>query len=214
MDSEHHLNGLSENAVDVSVKKATSKFFVSMLHEPRKPFKHRIRLSRVSAALLLQRRKLLFVEVHFSKASTAALPQRRISLFFYLSLMYTKCQKGVCQKKCWFGACKKSMFFNDLESPRNSPIVWARVELEKIEKKSQKWYFFQNPELNDHSSWNRPFSQNHKGILQFWSLKRSSAKGGPFAHFHRFRHNSMPRCHSSCGKRFVKNVPKHGLLFS
>ena len=83
MDSEHHLNGLSENAVDVSVKKATSKFFVSMLHEPRKPFKHRIRLSRVSAALLLQRRKLLFVEVHFSKASTATLHQRRISVCFH-----------------------------------------------------------------------------------------------------------------------------------
>ena len=79
-------------------------------------------------------------------------------------------------------------------------------------KKSQKRYFFPNPELNDHLSGKKPFSQNHKGILQFWSLKRSSAKGVPFAHFHRFRHNSTARCYSSCGKRFQKKAPKHGLV--
>ena len=56
--------------------------FVSMLHQPRKPFNRRRRIWRASMAVLLQRQKLLLVEVHFSKASTATLHQRRISIFF------------------------------------------------------------------------------------------------------------------------------------
>ena len=51
--------------------------FVSMLHQPRKPFNRRRRIWRASMAVLLQRQKLLLVEVHFSKPSTAVLLQRR-----------------------------------------------------------------------------------------------------------------------------------------
>ncbi len=134
----------------------------------------------------------------------------------FLNRVIPRPKKGFAKKSDHSTRVNEFIFSNDLATIWNLPVIAPFFEREsswkKLTKKSQKWYFFQNPELNDHLSGKKPFSQNHKGILQFWSLKRSSAKGVPFAHFHRFRHNSTARCYSSCGKRFQKKTPKHGLV--